>query len=179
MLNKKLLYLIIVIPLFLVTCLFPQSSWTVFEETSIDGKISGSVKKGHIFKTKSANVYEVISYAYEYVYEFNPDVLVLNNGDLYKLIIDGFDEPLECRKLNSGEELSSESVIESHIDGDFEGFEGETIIKLMNGQVWQQVEYYYCYHYGFMLPVLIYKSGQGFKMKVEGIDKAVGVIRLK
>jgi hypothetical protein len=28
------------------------------------------------------------------------------------------------------------SVIETKIDGDFEGWEGETVVKLMNGQVW-------------------------------------------
>src|SRR5688572_22931042 len=42
---------------------------------------------------------------------------------------------------------ATQSVIESKVDGDFEGWEGETIVKLMNGQVWQQTEYYYHYHY--------------------------------
>jgi len=74
---------------------------------------------------------------------------------------------------------SHSSVIESKIDGDFEGWEGETIVKLMNGQIWQQTEYYYHYHYAFMPDVLIYKSGGGWKMKVEGIDRAVGVQQLK
>ncbi len=71
------------------------------------------------------------------------------------------------------------SVIESKIDGDFEGWEGETIVKLMNGQIWQQTEYYYHYHYAFMPDVLVYKSGSQWKMKVEGVNKAVGVERLK
>jgi len=74
---------------------------------------------------------------------------------------------------------SPSSVIESKIDGEFEGWEGETIVKLMNGQIWQQSEYYYRYHYSFMPDVLIYKSRGGWKMKVEGIDKAVGVYQLK
>ena len=70
-------------------------------------------------------------------------------------------------------------VIESQIDGDFEGWEGETIVKLMNGQIWQQTEYHYEYHYAFMPQVLIYSSGAGYKMKVEGTDQAVGVQRLR
>mgnify|MGYP001287666710 CR=1 FL=1 len=74
---------------------------------------------------------------------------------------------------------ASPSVIESQIDGDFEGWEGETIVKLVNGQIWQQSEYYYHYHYAFMPKVFIFKSGVGYKMKVEGIEKAVGVKRLK
>ncbi len=71
------------------------------------------------------------------------------------------------------------SVIESRIDGDFEGWEGETIVKLSNGQIWQQSEYHYHYHYAFMPEVLIFQSGTGYKMWVEGITKAIGVERLK
>ena len=74
---------------------------------------------------------------------------------------------------------ASPSVIESQIDGDFEGWEGETIVKLMNGQIWQQSEYHYHYHYAFMPKVLIFRSGGAYKMKVDGIEKAVGVKRLK
>lgn len=70
-------------------------------------------------------------------------------------------------------------VIESQIDGDFEGWEGETVVKLMNGQIWMQTEYYYEYMYAYMPDVLIYKSSGGYKMKVEGIDQAVEVRLLK
>lgn len=73
----------------------------------------------------------------------------------------------------------AQSVIESHVDGEFEGWEGETVVKLMNGQIWVQTEYYYHYHYAYMPDVLIYQSGGGWKMKVEGIDKAVRVERLR
>jgi hypothetical protein len=79
----------------------------------------------------------------------------------------------------STENAVSPSVIESKIDGDFEGWEGETIVKLMNGQIWQQSEYHYHYHFAFMPKVLIFKSGGGYKMKVDGVEKAVGVKRLK
>jgi hypothetical protein len=74
---------------------------------------------------------------------------------------------------------SSKDVIETQIDGDFEGWEGETIVKLMNGQIWQQTEYHYHYHYAFMPDVVIYSSAGGYKMKVEGVDKAVRVRQLK
>jgi hypothetical protein len=70
-------------------------------------------------------------------------------------------------------------VVETKISGSFEGWEGETIIKLMNGQIWQQSEYYYHYHYAYMPDVLIYRSGGGWTMKVKGVDKAVGVRRLQ
>lgn len=73
---------------------------------------------------------------------------------------------------------STPAVIESQVEGDFNGWEGETIIKLTNGQIWQQSSYHYQYHYAFMPKVLIYKSGAGYKAKVEGTD-TVDVTRLR
>ncbi len=70
-------------------------------------------------------------------------------------------------------------VIESKIDGDFEGWDGETVVKLTNGQIWKQTQYHYEYHYAFMPDVLIYKSGSRYKMLVEGTDEAVYVERLE
>lgn len=71
------------------------------------------------------------------------------------------------------------NVIESNVDDDFNGCEGETIIKLSNEQIWQQSEYHYTYHYAYRPKVMIYQTGSGFKMKVDGVDKSVGVTQLK
>ena len=70
-------------------------------------------------------------------------------------------------------------VIESRIDGEFEGWEGETVFKLMNGQIWQQVAYSYTYHYDYMPEVLIYPSRGFCMLRVEGVDEAIAVQRLK
>ena len=90
---------------------------------------------------------------------------------------EGFKQAAEY--IIKRQSATSFDVIESQVEGDFEGWEGETIVKLVNGQIWQQTEYYYHYHYAFMPKVLIYKSGSVYKMKVEGIEKAVSVKRLK
>ncbi|HEV1287972.1 MAG TPA: hypothetical protein VNU44_21790 [Bryobacteraceae bacterium] len=73
----------------------------------------------------------------------------------------------------------SESVIETRMDGDFEGWSGDTIFKLANGQIWQQASYSYTYHYAYRPKVLIYKSGSTYRMKVEGVDSDIAVKRLK
>ena len=69
-------------------------------------------------------------------------------------------------------------VIESQVDGVFEGWDGKTIVKLINGQVWQQSEYYYHYHYAYRPRAIVYQSG-GYRMQVKGIDKPVRVVRLE
>ena len=75
--------------------------------------------------------------------------------------------------------LPSTDIIESNISGAFEGWKGETIFKLMNGEIWQQTEYCYEYHYAYSPKVLIIPSAGGYKAKVEGVSKAVGVTRLR
>lgn len=70
-------------------------------------------------------------------------------------------------------------VVETQVDGEFNGWEGETVVKLMNGQIWQQTEYHYEYHYAYMPKVLVYPSGGGYKMKVDGTSQAIGVQRLR
>jgi hypothetical protein len=69
--------------------------------------------------------------------------------------------------------------IESNIDGDFEGWDGDTVFTLRNGQIWKQTTYGYTYHYAFSPSVLIYKAGTGCKLRVDGADGAIGVERLK
>lgn len=75
--------------------------------------------------------------------------------------------------------VSTAPVVESTVDGDFEGWEGETVIKLSNGQIWQQEEYFYEYHYAYMPKVIVYRAGNGFKMRVDGVSRPVGVKRLR
>jgi hypothetical protein len=74
--------------------------WVLFEETHLQGSISGTVQQGRIFRTLSGNIYEVSSPTLQLVLELQPEVMILRNGDTYKLIVKGFDEPLICRKLN-------------------------------------------------------------------------------
>jgi len=73
----------------------------------------------------------------------------------------------------------SSSVVESRVDGEWQGWQGETIVKLMNGQIWQQTQPHYSYHYSYYAPVLVYYSGAGWKMQVQGESEPVGVVRLK
>lgn len=70
-------------------------------------------------------------------------------------------------------------AVEANIDGDFSGWEGETIFKLSNGQIWQQAEYSYTYSYSYSPNVTIYRVNAGCRMKVEDEDESILVRRLK
>lgn len=98
--------------------------------------------------------------------------------NLRLLVIEKFIQGYEFGKKETSSARGPDSI-ESKIDGDFEGWDGETVVKLVNGQIWQQSEYYYTYHYAYRPDVLVFKNGSGYRMKVDGVDKAVGVTRLK
>jgi len=79
----------------------------------------------------------------------------------------------------SGTRSDCTPAIEDQIDGDFEGWDGETIFKLTNGQIWEQTEYDYEYEYAYNPDVTIYSTTQGCRMKVEGMDDTIIVRRVK
>jgi hypothetical protein len=110
------------------------------------------------------------------MYEYSPNVIIC--PDKAKMIVNGKSLSIEIHSKRNNSSQNTESY-ESQVDEDFNGFEGETIIKLLNGQIWQQSEYYYLYHYSFMPKVIIYKTNNIYKMQVEGVDKSISGIRLK
>tara|TARA_B110000240_G_scaffold151067_1_gene167373 strand:+ start:68 stop:568 length:501 start_codon:yes stop_codon:yes gene_type:complete len=165
---KKLLIIIFAFVFFNANA---QSSWEFEDETYIKGSISGTITKGYIFKVNSRDYYVVNERNRQRVRTRNPDVKIFRSGNTYKLVIEDFDEPVICKKINN--------VIETQIDGDFEGWEGETIFKMMNGQIWQQSSYDYTYHYAYSPEVLIYEFNGSWIMRVEDVDETIEVIQLK
>ena len=99
--------------------------------------------------------------------------------------LDLFDEngtqiaQFSATSATTGPSSPASSCVESSIDGEFNGWEGETVVQLMNGQIWQQTDFYYWFYYAYMPKVLIYRSGAGWKMHVNGVDHDVEVKRLK
>jgi hypothetical protein len=63
----------------------------------------------------------------------------------------------------------------SILDGSWNGWDGNTVVTLVDGSVWQQEEYYYHYHYSYRPKVII----DGNMMHVEGMPKAIRVRRLR
>jgi hypothetical protein len=154
-----------------------SSRWRGFEETTIDGTVQ-QIQQGTIFKTVSGNIYEVSEFVMEMEMEVRPDVTVLTDGTSYRLIITGVNKPLICRKLGDVATPGG-AIIESRIDDEFDGFAPGKVFKLRNGQIWEQTAQKTAYRYKYSPAVTIWKDGTSFKMKVEDMDDAVTVTRIK
>jgi hypothetical protein len=137
---------------------------------------------GEIFKLADGSIWKVM-YEYEYMYEYYPKVIVCPSKG--KIAVGS--KMLNVQKIGGGkptpkanaEKNPTPEIIESRIDGEFSGWEGETIFKLMNGQIWQQIDGRYKYKYKYSPKVIIFRSGAGFEMQVEGVDGRIRVSRLK
>jgi hypothetical protein len=127
---------------------------------------------GEIFKLSNGTLWQV-----QHEYEYHPKVIIcpsegkmlINGKSLSIALLSGDNKP-----INQGQ-----SIIESYIDGDFEGWEGETIFKLSNGQIWQQASYSYTYHYAYSPKVIIFQKDGAYHMSVEGVNDTIRVQRLK
>ncbi|MGO8919292.1 MAG: hypothetical protein ACLQJR_25605 [Stellaceae bacterium] len=74
----------------------------------------------------------------------------------------------------------ADQAYEGQISGEFHGWDGETIYKLMDGHIIQQSEYHYHYHYAYSPHVIIYQTSGGYKIHVEDDDdQDVGIRVLK
>ena len=134
---------------------------------------------GEVFKLSDGTLWEV-KYEYEYLYEYYPTVIICPS--LGKLGIGGkmlAVEAVGSTSTSSAPSASNDRVIESKIDGEFNGWEGETIFKLRNGQIWQQTDGRYKYKYKYSPAVLLIPRGNHHEMRVEGVDGAVRVVRLR
>lgn len=143
-------------------------------ESSITSPQPFMGNNGEIFKLADGSIWE-INYEYEYLYEYYPNVVAC--PEKYYIILNG--KKLNATPLSGAGSSTGVTVIESKIDGESEGFEGDTIFKLMNGQIWQQTDGKYKYKYKFMPKVTILSKGNTGKMSIEGIDKTIRVIRIR
>lgn len=75
--------------------------------------------------------------------------------------------------------LGAVGVVESQIDGEFNGWSGDTIFKLMNGQIWQQASPDVYIYIAVYPNVVIYPSDGRYKMQVDGVSDTIYVVRLK
>jgi hypothetical protein len=91
------------------------------------------------------------------------------------------DYRIAAQQLARIEYIEGDSVqdtkIESRIDGEFDGWEGNTVFRLENGQIWQQASPSARYHYARHPRVTI--SAAPHRLRVEGMAYEVAVKRLR
>ena len=129
---------------------------------------------GEIVKLADGSLWE-IQYEYEYMYEYYSNVIACPSKGV--LIVN--DKKLSARLLKNAGSSNSTNIIESYIENKFTGLNSGNIYKLTNGQIWEQTEAWIWVWIWIRPQVMIYNDGGITKMKVENIDHAVAVKRIK
>ena len=71
-----------------------------------------------------------------------------------------------------------ELVTESRIEEACEGFDGDRVFELVNGQKWQQAVYRYRYCYRYRPVAKIWRDGGQHCIEIEGMDEMIQVRRI-
>lgn len=130
----------------------------------IDGELEGFDEE-FLFKLTNGTYWVQDEYKYWYYYAYMPRIqLVSANNRLYLQVV-GQTESVAVREIHD--------VIESQINDEFLGWEGESRYQLVNGQVWEQARYKYEYKYAYRPGVLIFDAGGQHTMQVAGTSAHV------
>jgi len=169
---------------FIICLLISISTFKAFGQACYESIIKSPSpfmgNNGEVFKLSDGSLWEV-KYEYEYLYEYYPNVIICPSRG--KLIIKGKNLNVHLvggapAKGNMSSSSSSD-IIETTIDGEFQGWDGETIFKFTNGQIWQQSSYAYTYTYKYGPRAIIFKTTRGYELQVEGMDSRISIKRLK
>ena len=137
-----------------------------------DGYINGEFEGWDgetVFEMSDGSFWIQGDYSYRYEYAYNPEAVVFDYNGGYFLKVEDIAELLPVLPLDK--------VIKSRIDGNFEGFEGETVYKMTNGTIWIQTDGRYKYKYAYSPQVLLYKLDATWKLAVKGITVSVEQLR--
>jgi hypothetical protein len=145
-----------------------MSDYSLIKVSQIDGDFEGFDDEV-LFKLIDGTYWIQDQYKYWYHFAYSPKVNLLKSAGRFFLQVDGKSETVSVRQIYD--------VIESQINGEFKGWEGNTEYQLMNGQVWKQSTYNYEYTYSYMPKVLIYSTGGGYRIQVEGTSADVSRIK--
>ncbi len=128
------------------------------------------LEEGKIFKLANGQYWKQTEYFYYYKYSYLPDVIIYQSGGSFLMKVEGIDKAVRVVELDP--------YVESRINGTFHGWDGDTVVELTNGQVWEQTEFYLELDLSLYADVMVYYDS-GYKMWVEGIDESVGVERIR
>ncbi|MBJ8191502.1 hypothetical protein JDS79_32495, partial [Bacillus cereus] len=102
---------------------------------------------------------------------YRPKARVVEENNVYYLEVEGMNDRIAVKRVND--------VIECQINNIFEGWSGDTKFELTNGQIWQQDEYNYLYHYAYRPNVIIYASQSGDRLNVDGVQQSIKVKNIR
>lgn len=134
----------------------------------LDGAFTG-FDGDALFKLSNGTYWLQAEHKYWYHYAYRPQVELYREHGTIRLRLSGQSQSVSVKQIRG--------VIESQIEDEFNGWDGESEYELTNGQVWKQARYRYEYKYQYRPHVMIYDGSGGKIMDVEGCRAVVERVR--
>ncbi len=131
---------------------------------------------GEIIVMGDGTIWEIVGGRHRYMYEYYPSVKICPKKGVLIVGNEVLNVVFVSRESIG---TSGDSIIESRVDGQWGGWNGETVVKLANRQVWIQDEYRWIYWYRYRPRVMVVRKRGVWQMQVEGRDEWVRVRRLR
>lgn len=161
---KKIMVLSALLTIVLTTNAQTTDNLKMVDSATTFGRFTGAVIRGTLLKTSTFHYYEINDKINQKLGVAQPQLVVYQDGKKYKIKIQGIDKLLACNKI--------QDVIESNIDGDFKGWDGNTSFKLVNQEEWKQDAPTSSIFVNLYRPaVLIYLTSEGYKLKIDGVNE--------
>ena len=138
-------------------------------ESVIVSKFNG-LNYGNIYELQNGQIWKQTEYYIWVWISVGPKVIIYQDGSVYKMKVENIDHAVTVECIEA---------IKSVIVSEFNGLNYGNIYELQNGQIWKQTESYIWVWVWVRPTVLIYQDDKVYKMKVENIDHAVVVNRIK
>jgi hypothetical protein len=141
--------------------------WRLIIDSQIDGDFEG-FNDEQVFILMDGTYWYQRGYKYNYHYSYCPRAKIYQKGIEKIIVVDGLSDYAEVQET---------SAIRSTIINEFNGWSGDTIFELQNGQIWKQAKYQYKYFYAYRPKAVIIKVGAKNILNVKG--RSIRVTRLK
>lgn len=139
-------------------------------ESRIDGQFDGWYGET-VFPLQNRQYWQQAIYAYRYHYAYSPAVRIVCDSSECQMHVDGIDEAVVVKQ--------ADVVVDSQIVSQFDGWDGDTIFELLNGQVWQQSGPGIAVSVAVQPRALIFSVGGFFKLQVARVSSNVQVERIR
>lgn len=136
------------------------------------GRIVGNFngyKPGNLYTLTNNTSWIQMENHTEYAYSYNPDAVIIRYNGNMLISVQGAHKAVHVIPV----------LMTSKLTEDFNGWDGNTILALDNGTIWQQAEYYYAYSYKYRPDVYITEYRGEVLAMVEGLTVLVPVERIK
>jgi hypothetical protein len=146
----------------------PPTEEVILYQGQVAGTFNGW-SEDTLIEVDNGNIWKQATYYYHYTYAYRPNITIYLDGTRYYAEVEGIDKRVEVEMVME--------YFKGKIKDTFNGWNGDTVIELIDGSLWEQDDNQIEVAFAFQPDIIIYRHDYetSFYASVEGVDKHVKV----